>query len=196
MSSELRKAIIFSGSSGAGKTTIAKHLLKHNASSVGFSVSACTRTRRPYEIHGRDYYFLSVSEFKRQIAHGAFLEWEEVYQGSYYGTLKSELERIWEHNKAVIFDMDVQGALRLKSFFKENALAVYVGVPSTDILVTRLKNRGTEQRKNLMLRMDRVLKETSLAPKFDTILINKELEPSLTKAQMLLDRFLNIHPSS
>ena len=192
MNKKLHKAIIFSGSSGAGKTTLAKYLLKNNSNRVGFSVSACTRVQRPLEIHGKDYYFLSVTEFKQRISQDAFIEWEEVYEGNYYGTLKSELESIWTANKVAIFDIDVQGALRLKSFFKENALAIYVGAPSAEVLIDRLRNRATELEESLMMRMDKVLKEASLAPKFDTVLINRELQVSVAKAQMLLDKFLTV----
>src|SRR3569623_1669623 len=160
-----------------------ERLLLQNISSVGFSVSACTRPKRPHEIHGEDYYFLSVQEFKQKITQGAFIEWEEEYAGSYYGTFKNEVENIWAAKKIALFDMDVQGGLRLKSFFKEKALAVYVGAPSLHVLIDRLRRRATELEESIILRMNRMLEEASLAPKFDEILINEELQQSLIDAQ-------------
>ena len=189
MGHKLYKAIIFSGPSGAGKTTIAKHLLKSNEG-LSFSVSACTRSRRPHEIHGRDYYFLSAREFKHKIAQDAFIEWEEVYAESYYGTLKSEVANIWAKEKAAVFDIDVQGGLRLKSYFKEEALAVYVKVPSLQLLAERLRTRKTESEEGIALRMNKVGIEASLAEKFDVILTNGYLPTSLKEAQALLDKFL------
>ena len=183
------KAIIFSGSSGAGKTTITNHLLKSNAS-MRFSVSACTRSRRPHEIHGKDYHFLSVHEFKRNIAQDAFIEWEEVYAGSYYGTFKIEVARIWAEGKIAVFDMDVQGGLKLKSYFKENALAIYVKAPSLQLLTERLRKRKTESKEGIALRMDKVTNESNLAVHFDAILVNEHLQTSLAEAQALLDKFL------
>jgi guanylate kinase len=141
------KIIILSGPSGAGKTTIAQHLVQNNAC-VRFSVSACTRSRRPHEIHGKDDYFLSVHEFKHKVEQGAFIEWEEVYTGNYYGTLKTEIASIWAAEKAAIFDTDVQGGLRLKSYFRENALAVYVKEPSLQGLIDCLTKRKTESKKS------------------------------------------------
>ena len=181
--------MILSGPSGAGKTTIAQHLVQSNAC-VRFSVSACTRPKRPYEIHGKDYYFLSVHEFKHKVAQGAFIEWEEVYEGHYYGTLKTEVASIWAAEKSGIFDTDVQGGLRLKSYFRENALAVYVKAPSLQVLTDRLKKRKTESKEELALRVRKVVSETSLATKFDVILFNGKLQTSLASAQALLDNFL------
>ncbi len=189
MRHESRKAIIFSGPSGVGKTTIARHLLNDNAC-LGFSVSACTRARRPHEIHSKDYYFLSVHEFKRKIAQDAFVEWEEVYSGNYYGTLKAEVTSIWAAEQAAVFDMAVQGGLKLKSLFKENALAVYVKAPSLQTLQDRLRQRNTEQEEDIALRMQKVTTETSLATQFDIILYNEHLPTSLAQAQALLDKFL------
>jgi guanylate kinase len=183
------RAIIFSGPSGAGKTTIAHHLLKSNAS-IRFSVSACTRSRRPNEIHGKDYYFLSVHEFKRKIEQDAFIEWEEVYAGSYYGTLRTEVADIWAAKRIAVFDIDVRGSLKLKSYFKGNALAVYVKVPSPQLLTERLRKRKTESQAGIALRMDKVADESNLAVQFDAILINDHLPTSLAAAQALLDKFL------
>jgi guanylate kinase len=189
MEKKMHKAIIFSGPSGSGKTTIAKHLLKKNAN-VGFSVSACTRPKRPHEIHGKDYYFLSVNEFKLKIVQGAFIEWEEVYAGSYYGTFKTEIARIWDAGQIALFDIDVQGGLKLKSYLKENALAVYVGAPSLQILKERLKKRATEPEQTIALRTNKVAQEATLASKFDVILTNETLQKSLAEAQSLLDKYL------
>ena len=189
MKEKIHKAVIFSGPSGSGKTTITRHLLKNNIA-VDFSVSACTRSRRPHEIHGKDYYFLSVHEFKLKIIQGAFIEWEEVYPGDYYGTLKTEVARIWAAEQVALFDIDVQGGLRLKSYFKENALAVYIEAPSLQILKERLRKRATELEKNIILRTNKITQEAIFASKFDVILINANLQKSLIEAQALLDKFL------
>ena len=174
MKQKSHKAIILSGSSGTGKTTIAQHLLKNNVG-VGFSVSACTRPRRLHEVHGKDYYFLSVPEFKRKIDQDAFIEWEEVYAGSYYGTFKTEVESIRAVDKVALFDIDVQGGLKLKSYFKENAIAVYVEVPSLQILTERLRKRATESEEKIRCRINKTTKEASLASQFDEILVNLSL---------------------
>lgn len=186
----LHKSIIFSGPSGSGKTTIVQHLLARNPD-LSFSISACTRNKRPQEIHGKDYYFLSIDEFKKEIAQKSFIEWEEVYDGHYYGTFKREVDEIWRAGKAAIFDMDVQGALRLKSHFKERSLAVYIQVPSVQLLTERLKKRKTESKEGLGLRMGKATYEASLAEKFDTILVNEELQSTLETAQKLIDNFLS-----
>jgi guanylate kinase len=183
------KAIILCGPSGSGKTTIAKHLLEKNAN-VRFSVSACTRPKRPHEIHGEDYYFLSTHEFKLKIVQGAFIEWEEVYEGSYYGTFKTEIVNIWAAGQVALFDIDVQGGLKLKSYFKEDALAVYIEAPSLQILRERLQKRATEPEQNIILRTNKVAQEANLASKFDVILINETLQKSLAEAQALLDKCL------
>ena len=183
------KALIFAGPSGSGKTTIARYLLENNED-LGFSISACTRPKRPQEIHGQDYYFLSVDEFKRKIEQEAFIEWEEVYEGRYYGTLKTEVANIWKAGKAVVFDMDVQGALRLKSYFQENALAVYVHVPSPSLLEQRLRGRKTEPAEELAHRIGKVKQEASSATQFDVILVNEHLKTSLSNAWKLADKFL------
>lgn len=184
------KAIIFSGPSGAGKTTISRHLLENN-DRISFSVSACTRPRRPHEMHGKDYYFLSLHEFKHKIAQDAFIEWEEVYTNSYYGTLKTEVAKIWGKEKIAVFDMDVQGGLRLKSYFKEDAMTVYVQVPSLQLLAERLRKRKTESEESMALRISKMASEAALAKKFDVVLTNEHLPTSLAKAQALLDQFLS-----
>lgn len=183
------KALIFSAPSGSGKTTIVKHLLKTN-SDLGFSISASTRDKRGRtESHGKDYYFLSPEDFKKKIDNDDFIEWEEVYEGNFYGTLKSEIDRIWNAGKNVIFDVDVKGGLNLKKYFADKALAVFVKVPSLDILKERLSDRGTESEESLSRRLFKAKFETSFQDKFDVVLVNKNLEKSLAEAQRLYDQF-------
>jgi len=195
MGQKLCKAIIFAGPSGSGKTTIARHLVDSNER-VLFSISACTRAKRSHEIHGKDYYFLSIREFKRKIEQEAFIEWEEVYAKHYYGTLKSEVENIWAKGKAAIFDMDVQGGLKLKSYFKEAALAVYIKVPSIQLLAERLRERKTESEEDIARRMRKATNETALAPKFDTILTNGNLSVSFAKARTLARQIFDVKRSN
>jgi guanylate kinase len=186
------KALIFSAPSGSGKTTIVKHLLKTNPD-LGFSISASTRDRRGRtEQHGKDYYFLTPEEFKHKIDEGAFIEWEEVYEGNFYGTLKSEIERIWSEGKNVIFDVDVKGGLALKKYFGDKALAVFVKVNSIEVLTERLKDRGTESEQSLSRRLFKANFEMSFQDQFDTVLINDTLETSLAEAQKLYDDFKRI----
>ena len=184
------KAIIFSAPSGSGKTTIVKHLLETNEN-LGFSISACTRDKRGrQEENGKDYYFLSPEEFKSKIDKDEFVEWEEVYSGNFYGTLKSEVERIWAQGKHVIFDVDVKGGLHLKEYFKEKGLAVFVKVPSLEVLEQRLNDRQTESSSSISQRLFKAKFEMSFEDKFDVSLINEELEVSLAKAQKLVDNFI------
>src|SRR5688500_13284666 len=183
------KAIIFSAPSGSGKTTIVKHLLKTN-SDLGFSISASTRDRRGRtEKDGQDYYFLTPLEFKKNIDSNAFVEWEEVYEGNFYGTLKSEIQRIWDEGKNVIFDVDVKGGLNLKKYFGDKALAIFVKVPSLEILKERLNDRGTESNESLSRRMFKANFEMSFQDQFDVVLINETLQSSLREAQRLYDAF-------
>jgi guanylate kinase len=185
------KALIFSAPSGSGKTTIVKHLLQHNPD-LGFSISASTRDRRGRtEIHGKDYYFLSPSDFKRKIDNNEFIEWEEVYEGNFYGTLKSEIERIWSLNKNVIFDLDVKGGINLKKYFGDKALSVFVKVPTLDLLKARLSDRGTESPESLSRRLFKAEFEMSFQNQFDVVLINETLQKSLDEAQQLYDDFKN-----
>jgi guanylate kinase len=187
------KLIIFSAPSGSGKTTIVKHLLKTN-SNLGFSISACTRPKREnMEEHGRDYYFLSREEFIEKINNDEFVEYEEVYPGSYYGTLKSEIERIWNSGKHVVFDVDVKGGLSIKKHYGERALAVFVKVPSLEILEQRLRERKSETEESIKARLYKVKFEMAFENKFDITLINDTLEHSLTVAQKLVDEFINNH---
>ncbi len=185
------KAIIFSAPSGSGKTTLVHHLLKNNAD-LGFSISAATRDKRGRkEENGKDYYFLTPEEFKHKIDNDEFVEWEEVYAGNFYGTLKSEVERIWREGKNVIFDVDVKGGINLKKFFGDKALAIFVKVPSLEILKERLKERGTESEENLSRRIFKANFEMSFQDNFDVVLLNEELAKSLKEAQKLYDNFKN-----
>lgn len=186
------KLLIFSAPSGSGKTTIVKHLLATNPN-LGFSISACTRDKRGRsEENGKDYYFLTPDEFKHKIDDHEFVEWEEVYPGAYYGTLKSEIDRLWSQGKHVIFDVDVQGGLKLKQYFGDRALAVFVKVPDEATLEQRLRARGTETEDSLSRRLFKLKFEMSFQDQFDVILINDNLDESLVKAQQLVDEFLEV----
>lgn len=183
------KAIIFSAPSGSGKTTIVKHLLKTNPD-LGFSISASTRDKRGRtEQHGKDYYFLTPLEFKKKIDNDEFVEWEEVYEGNFYGTLKSEIERIWHEGRNVIFDVDVKGGLALKKYFGHQALAIFVKVPSVEVLKERLHDRGTESPESLSRRLFKAQFEMTFQDQFDIVLVNEKLETSLAEAQRLYDDF-------
>jgi guanylate kinase len=185
------KAIIFSAPSGSGKTTIVHHLLRNNPD-LGFSISAATRDKRGRrEENGKDYYFLTPEEFKSKIDSDEFVEWEEVYAGNFYGTLKSEIERIWNQGKNVIFDVDVKGGINLKKYFGDKGLAIFVKVPSMDVLKLRLKDRGTESEESLSRRIFKANFEMSFQDKFDEVLLNEDLEKSLAEAQRLYDGFKN-----
>ena len=188
------KAIIFSAPSGSGKTTIVQHLLENNPD-LGFSISASTRDKRGRtEAHGKDYYFLTPEEFKKKIDSNQFIEWEEVYEGNFYGTLKSEIDRIWKQGKNVIFDVDVKGGLNLKKYFGENALAVFVKAPSLEVLKERLNDRGTESPESLSRRLFKANFEMSFQNQFDVVLINENLNKSLAEAQRLYEELKNKHP--
>lgn len=183
------KALIFSAPSGSGKTTIVKHLLKTNPD-LGFSISASTRDKRGRtEKDGQDYYFLSPLEFKKKIDNDEFVEWEEVYEGNFYGTLKSEISRIWGEGKNVIFDVDVKGGLNLKKYFGDKSLAIFVRVPSIEVLKERLHDRGTETAESLSRRLFKAQFEMTFQDKFDVVLVNENLEKSLREAQQLYDDF-------
>jgi len=183
------KALIFSAPSGSGKTTIVKHLLQNNPD-LGFSISASTRDKRGRkEQDGKDYYFLSPEEFKKRIDNDEFIEWEEVYAGNFYGTLKSEIERIWKEGKNVVFDVDVKGGINLKKYFGDKALAVFVKVPSIEVLRERLKGRGTETPDTLSRRLFKANFEMAFQDHFDKVLINENLEDSTSEAQRLYEEF-------
>ncbi|QHT67080.1 guanylate kinase [Rhodocytophaga rosea] len=184
------KLIIFSAPSGSGKTTIVKHLLAQNPN-LGFSISACTRDKRGRnEENGKDYYFLTPEEFKQKIDNNEFVEWEQVYVGAFYGTLKSEIERIWSLGKHVLFDVDVKGGLSLKKHYGHKALAIFVKVPSLELLEQRLRIRGTDSEESISRRLFKVKFEMSFENQFDVTLVNEDLEKTLVKAQLLVDDFL------
>ena len=185
------KAIIFSAPSGAGKTTIVKSLLANNLP-LSFSISACSRQKRENEINGKDYHFLSIEDFKQKINEQAFIEWEEVYENNYYGTLKSEIERIWNDKKHVVFDVDVVGGLNLKKHFGNNALAIFIQPPSMDVLIERLRNRATESEASLNKRIDKAKHEMTYSPSFDSIIINDQLEETIEVAEKKVKDFLNL----
>lgn len=188
---KLQKIIAFTAPSGAGKTTIVKHLLK-KYNELAFSVSATNRPRRDNELEGRDYYFLTSEEFSQKIKDGAFLEWEEVYTKQYYGSLKSEVKRRWSQDKVVIFDIDVKGAKSLKKYFGDKAMVVFVKPPSIEVLLQRLMNRKTEDEKSLRKRILRAKDEMRYKNYFDKILVNDELEVALREAEVMVEDFLNI----
>ncbi|WP_408040039.1 guanylate kinase [Tenacibaculum amylolyticum] len=183
------KVVIFSAPSGAGKTTIVKHLLSVNKELV-FSISACSRAKRNTEVDGVDYHFLSVENFKRKINAKDFIEWEEVYQDNYYGTLKSEVKRIWKEGKVIIFDVDVVGGMNLKKYFGNKSIAIFVKAPSIEELENRLRNRKTETELTLQTRLNKARKEMEYAKYFDIVLVNDHPETSCKKAKTIIDSFL------
>ena len=187
------KLIVFSAPSGSGKTTLVRHLLKQEELNLEFSISATSREKRGDEIDGKDYYFLSTKEFKNNIKSDAFLEWEEVYRDNFYGTLNSEVERIWAMGKHVIFDIDVSGGLRIKRKFPEQTLAVFVKPPSIDELKIRLKKRKTESIDKINMRVAKASAELATAPLFDYVIVNSDLDDALKEAYSIVDNFLNEH---
>ncbi len=185
------KLIVFSAPSGSGKTTIVRYLLKQKELNLEFSVSATSRERRGEEIDGKDYYFLSSKDFKSKIKNDEFLEWEEVYRDNFYGTLKTEVERIWKKGKHVIFDIDVSGGLRIKRKFPKETLSVFVKPPSIDELKIRLKKRKTESADKINMRVAKASAELATAPLFDVVIENDDLEKALLEAFKLVDEFVN-----
>jgi len=183
------KLIIFSAPSGAGKTTIVHHLLT-KFPELSFSISATTRELRGAETHENDYYFISKEEFLHKVARQEFVEFEEVYNGTFYGTLRSEIERIWDDGKHVIFDIDVEGGIRLKRKYEEDALAIFVQPPSLDVLKERLSSRGTDSQEKLQERFIKAEKELLYADKFDVILKNYDLATACAEAEQLVGDFL------
>ncbi len=185
------KLIIFSAPSGSGKTTIVKYLLEQPELNLAFSVSATSRSRRGNEKDGEHYYFMSVSEFKKHIKNDDFLEWEEVYRDNFYGTLKTEVDRLWAAGKNVIFDIDVVGGLRIKKKFPKETLAVFVKPPSVDELKIRLKKRSTESDDKINMRIAKASVELATAPQFDTVIKNYDLDIALKEAQALVLEFVS-----
>ena len=185
------KLLVFSAPSGSGKTTIVRHLLAQPDLNLEFSISSTTRQARGEEKNGLDYYFISLQEFKNHIKAEEFLEWEEVYRDNFYGTLKSEVERIWANGKNVIFDIDVAGGLRIKSKFKQETLAVFVKPPSIDELKIRLKKRSTETDEKINMRIAKASVELATAPQFDKIIKNYDLDVAKNEAYLLVKGFLS-----
>ena len=183
------KLIIVSAPSGAGKTTIVMHLLSLPLP-LDFSVSATSRSPRTGEKDGRDYYFLTPEEFRTKVEAGEFLEWEEVYPGTCYGTLKSEVDRIWEDGRSVVFDVDVLGGLNIKRIFGDKALAIFVQPPSVEVLHRRLRDRSTESEEKIATRIAKAEYEMSFSPQFDVILVNNQLDVALAEAEALVAAFL------
>ncbi len=184
------KLIVFSAPSGSGKTTIVKYLLSQRELNLDFSVSATSRDPRGDEKEGENYYFISLKDFKHHIKNDDFLEWEEVYRDNFYGTLKTEVERIWALGKHVIFDIDVVGGLRVKKKFPEKTLAVFVKPPSIDELKIRLKKRKTESDERINMRIAKASVELATAPQFDHIIENNDLDIALLEAKELVSSFI------
>ncbi len=186
------KVIIFSAPSGAGKTTIVRHLLTCPELNLNFSISACSRPKRSNEVNGKDYYFLSLDEFKQKIAADEFLEWQEVYKDNYYGTLKSEIDRIWNNQHHAIFDVDVQGGLNLKKIFGEKALAIFVMPPSIEALEKRLRRRKTEAEEKIQIRLAKAQTEIKTFNLFDKVIVNDHLDKALQESKNTVAEFLEI----
>lgn len=182
------KAIILSAPSGSGKTTLVRHLLESN-NDLAFSISATTRAKRGQEKDGMDYFFLTPSAFREKIQEDAFIEWEEVYEGLFYGTLKSEIDRIWKSGKNVIFDVDVKGGLALKKYFQDRALAIFLRVPSIEILRERLRSRGTDTEDSINKRVEKAQYELSFENKFDAVLVNHQKDVAKDAVQKLYTDF-------
>lgn len=183
------KLIIVTAPSGSGKTTIVKHLLS-TFDNLAFSVSATTRPPRKNEVHGKDYYFMSLKEFQEHIRKGDFLEWEEVYDNQYYGTLRSEVERLWKEGKHVIFDIDVQGALHLKEAYPDKTLTIFVKPPAPEVLAQRLRKRKSESEESLKKRIAKAEFELSFENNFDVVIVNDKLEEALEKAELVVADFI------
>lgn len=183
------KVIIFSAPSGAGKTTIVRALLD-SLSELSFSISACSRDPRGQEVNGKDYHFIGIEGFKNKIKNNEFVEWEEVYQDHFYGTLNSELIRIWNANKTVVFDVDVKGGMSLKKKFGKKALAIFVMPPSLMVLEERLRSRNTDSEQKIQQRLEKAEQEISLSSGFDVILKNDQLDNAISDAKAIVNQFL------
>ena len=184
------KFIVISAPSGAGKTSIVKHLLEEMPA-LSFSISACSREKRANETEGEDYYFLGVEGFKNKIEENAFLEWEQVYENQYYGTLKSEVERIWEEGKTVIFDVDVVGGLNIKNQYPENCLAIFIMPPSIEVLRERLGGRGSESEESLQKRLAKADAEIAKNQEFDKVVLNDDFQLACDELKQLITKFIS-----
>lgn len=185
------KAILFSAPSGCGKTTIIKELMQY-FDCFDFSISATSRAPRGEERDGKDYYFLSHDEFKARVSRGDFLEWEEVYQGTCYGTLKSEVERIWNQGRVIVFDVDVNGGRNIKKYFGGDALSIFVMPPSVEVLEQRLRSRGTDSEEAIVKRLARSAEELKQAPQFDVTIVNDDLQRAVAETRQVIENFLNV----
>ncbi len=183
------KIVIISAPSGAGKTSVVEHLLSTDLN-LRFSISATTREPRGNEQHGKDYYFMPVHEFRSRIQNDEFLEWEEVYKGRFYGTLKSEIERIWSQGKHVLFDVDVRGGINLKNIYGTNAISIFIMPPSVAELEKRLLTRGTDEKANIRVRVEKALEEIGLADRFDNIVVNMNLDTAQREVCAMVRSFL------
>lgn len=186
------KLIVISAPSGAGKTSIVHYLLK-NIKTLSFSVSACSREKRENEINGKDYHFLTVKKFKKNIEENAFLEWEEVYKNQYYGTLKSEVQKIWDHNKIVIFDIDVIGGLNIKNQYAKDCFSIFIMPPSIEALRKRLSNRGSENQEMIERRLSKAQQEIERRQEFDSVILNDDFESACEKAKNQIINFIKSH---
>ncbi len=191
MTTQKGKLIVFSAPSGSGKTTIVKHLLTVSDLNLAFSISATSRYMRKGEVEGKDYYFMSAEEFHKKITENAFVEYEEVYKDNFYGTLKSEIERIWAEGKNVVFDIDVVGGMNIKKQYPEQTLAIFVNPPSVEELERRLRVRQTESDEKIEMRLEKAEREIARAPEFDVVLENNDLEIAKQEAEKLVMDFIN-----
>lgn len=187
------RMILFTAPSGAGKTTLVRHILSQY-DNLDFSISATTRSKREGEEHGKDYYFLSANEFRQKISNDEFAEYEEVYEDQFYGTLKSEIQRIWNEGKHIVFDIDVKGAVNIKKNYGDACLAVFVRPPSLQVLIDRLTNRGTESESSLRKRIARVKREMTYENRFDTVVVNDLLEVAKKEAEYIVENFIYGRP--
>lgn len=186
-----QKLVMVAAPSGAGKTTIVRHLLQVLKSQLAFSISATNRQPRDHEVDGKDYYFLSTESFKEKIKNKAFIEWEEVYENSFYGTLETEVERIWAKSKSVIFDVDVKGALNIKRQYPDISLSVFIDPPSIDALRERLEKRDTETEHSIERRLKKAAHELQFKSQFDAVVLNDDLNDAKAKANKIVADFLN-----
>ncbi len=184
------KIIILTAPSGAGKTSITRYLLQHNKA-LGFSVSAATRSPRPNEINGKDYHFMSTEDFQKKIEENAFIEWEMVYEGKYYGTLKSEIDRLWSEGKTPVLDIDVQGAIHVQKQYPNQCLSLFIDAPSIEVLNKRLVSRGSETAESIAARLNKATYELTFKQHFDRVIVNDDLAEACKTAEDAVNHFLN-----